>query len=76
MKVTEKVKPILVVEDEDTMGTSLRDWLIDDGFQVETIDEREKALEAELNSWDEEGKVIAKQVITRFPHLFPWFSKS
>jgi NADH-quinone oxidoreductase subunit E len=44
MEVAEKVKPILVVEDEAIMRESLRDWLTDSGYQVETTDEEEKAL--------------------------------
>lgn len=37
--------PILVVEDEAIMRESLRDWLIDDGFQVVTAEDGEEALE-------------------------------
>lgn len=44
MKVTERVKPILVVEDEAIMRESLRDWLTDVGYQVETAEEGDKAL--------------------------------
>jgi NADH-quinone oxidoreductase subunit E len=44
MEVAEKVRPILVVEDESIMRESLRDWLTDAGYQVETADEEEKAL--------------------------------
>jgi NADH-quinone oxidoreductase subunit E len=44
MEVAEKVKPILVVEDEAIMRESLRDWLTDAGYQVETAEEEEKAL--------------------------------
>jgi len=40
----EKVKPILVVEDEAIMRESLRDWLTDGGYQVETAEEGEEAL--------------------------------
>jgi CheY-like chemotaxis protein len=42
----EKVKPILIVEDEAIEREALRDWLIDDGYKVETAEEGEKALEA------------------------------
>jgi DNA-binding response OmpR family regulator len=38
------MKPILIVEDETVMRESLRDWLTDGGYQVETADEGEKAL--------------------------------
>jgi nucleotide-binding universal stress UspA family protein/FixJ family two-component response regulator len=42
----EKMKPILIVEDEAIMRESLQDWLTDGGYQVETVDEGEKALKA------------------------------
>jgi len=42
----EKMKPILVVEDETIMRESLRDWLTDDGYRVETAKAGEEALEA------------------------------
>lgn len=44
MKVAERAKPILVVEDEAIMRESLRDWLSDVGYQVETAEEKDKAL--------------------------------
>ena len=44
MQVVEGVKPILVVEDEAIMRESLRDWLSDVGYQVETAEEGDKAL--------------------------------
>ena len=44
MQVAERVKPILVVEDEAIMRESLRDWLTDAGYQVETAEEEDKAL--------------------------------
>ncbi|GAG94083.1 unnamed protein product, partial [marine sediment metagenome] len=40
------MKPILIVEDEAIMRESLRDWLTDGGYQVETAKEGEEALEA------------------------------
>ncbi len=75
MKVAERAKPILVVEDEAIMRESPRDWLSDVGYQVETTGEGELALRAELGSWDEEGRVIAEQIITRFPRLFSYYYK-
>jgi len=42
----EKMKPVLVVDDEATMRESLRDWLTDSGYHVETAEEGEEALEA------------------------------
>ena len=38
------MKPILVVDDEAVMRESLRDWLTDGGYQVETAEEGEEAL--------------------------------
>ncbi len=38
------MKPILVVDDEAIMRESLRDWLTDLGYQVETAEEGEQAL--------------------------------
>jgi len=43
-KGDKKMKPILVVEDEAIMRESLRDWLTESGYQVETIDQGEEAL--------------------------------
>lgn len=40
------MKPILIVEDETIMRESLRDWLADEGYQVETVEQGEEALEA------------------------------
>jgi len=45
LKGGEEMKPILIVEDEAIMRESLRDWLTDSGYQVETAEEGEKALE-------------------------------
>ena len=38
------MKPILIVDDEAIMRESLRDWLTDLGYQVETAEEGEQAL--------------------------------
>ena len=40
------MKPILIVEDEAVMRESLRDWLTDGGYQVETAEEGKEALKA------------------------------
>jgi DNA-binding response OmpR family regulator len=42
----EKMKPILIVEDEAIEREALRDWLTDDGYKVETAGEGEEALAA------------------------------
>ena len=39
------MKPVLIVEDEAIMRESLRDWLKDVGYEVETAEEGEEALE-------------------------------
>jgi len=46
VKGGETMKPILIVEDEAIMRESLRDWLTDIGYQVETAEEGEEALKA------------------------------
>jgi len=46
IKGGEAMKPILIVEDEVTMRESLRDWLTDGGYPVETAEHGEEALEA------------------------------
>ena len=44
MALAEKPQPILLVEDEAIMRDSLRDWLTDAGYRVETAEDGEKAL--------------------------------
>jgi len=44
-KEVKEMKPVLIVEDEDIMRESLRDWLKDAGYEVETAEEGEEALE-------------------------------
>ena len=44
MEVKE-MKPVLIVEDEAIMRESLRDWLRDEGYEVDTAEEGEEALE-------------------------------
>ena len=40
-----KKKKILIVEDEAVMRESVRDWLIEDGYEVECVETGEEALE-------------------------------
>lgn len=40
-----EMKPVLIVEDEAIMRESLRDWLKDEGYEVETTEEGEEALQ-------------------------------
>jgi NADH-quinone oxidoreductase subunit E len=44
MQVKDRVKPILLVEDEAIMRESLQDWLANSGYQVETAQEAAEAL--------------------------------
>ncbi len=44
-KEVQQMKPVLIVEDEAIMRESLRDWLTDGGYEVETAEEGEEALE-------------------------------
>jgi len=44
-KEVKEMKPVLIVEDEAIMRESLRDWLKDVGYEVETAEEGEEALE-------------------------------
>jgi len=43
-KEMKRMKPILIVDDEAIMRESLRDWLTDSGYQVETAKDGEEAL--------------------------------
>jgi len=44
-KEGKEMKPVLIIEDETIMRESLRDWLKDEGYEVETAKEGEEALE-------------------------------
>ena len=44
-KEVKEMKPVLIIEDEAIMRESLRDWLKDEGYEVETAAEGEEALE-------------------------------
>jgi CheY-like chemotaxis protein len=44
-KEVKEMKPVLIVEDEAIVRESLRDWLKDVGYEVETAEEGEEALE-------------------------------
>jgi len=45
MKGGKDMKPILLVEDEAVMRESIKDWLTDVGYQVETVEDGEQALQ-------------------------------
>jgi len=40
-----KKRKILLVEDETVLREALRDWLTEDGYDVECVDSGEKALD-------------------------------
>jgi len=44
-KEVKEMKSVLIVEDETIMRESLRDWLKDEGYEVETAEEGEEALQ-------------------------------
>jgi DNA-binding response OmpR family regulator len=44
-KEVKEMKPVLIVEDEAIMRESLRDWLKDGGYEVETAERGEEALQ-------------------------------
>ena len=60
MEIAEKTKPVLVLEDEPVIREPLHDSLTEEAI-------------AELSSWDKEGRIIVKQIINRFPYLFPYY---
>ena len=43
-KEVKEMKPVLIVEDEAIMRESLRDWLKDEGYEVDVAEEGEEAL--------------------------------
>jgi len=76
----EKMKPILIVEDEAIMRGSLRDWLTDGGYQVETAEKGEEALKAiderdfdiailDLKLPGKDGIEVLREAREKSPHL-------
>jgi len=74
------MKPILVVDDEAIMRESLRDWLTDLGYQVETAEEGEQALKTvaeqdfgvvilDLRLPGKDGIEILKEARAKSPNL-------
>jgi len=74
------MKPILIVEDEASMRESLRDWLTDSGYQVETAEEGEEALKTiaeqdfgvvilDLKLPGKDGIEVLREAKERSPHL-------
>jgi len=80
IKGGEAMKPILIVEDEAIMRESLRDWLTDSGYQVETAEEGEAALKTiaeqdfgivilDLRLPGRDGVEVLKEARARRPQL-------
>ena len=44
-KEVREMKPVLIVEDEAILRESLRDWLREEGYEVDTAEEGEEALQ-------------------------------
>ena len=44
-KEVKEMKPVLIVEDENIMRDSLRDWLKEEGYEVDTAESGEEALQ-------------------------------
>ena len=74
------MKPILIVEDEAIMRESLRDWFRDEGYEVETAEEGEEALQRigekefgvavlDLRLPGKNGLEVLKEATTRNPKL-------
>jgi len=76
----ENMKPILIVEDETITREAIRDWLTDGGYQVETAEAGEKALEfiaeqdfgiviLDLKLPGKDGIEVLRQAKEKRPHL-------
>ena len=74
------MKPVLIVEDEAIMRESLRDWLKDAGYEVETAEEGEEALQRigevdfgivilDLRLPGKDGLEVLKEAKTQRPQL-------
>ncbi len=74
------MKPILIVEDEAVMRESLRDWLTDSGYQVETAEDGEEALKSiavqdfgllilDLRLPGKDGLEVLREVRAKSPQL-------
>ncbi len=79
-KEVKGMKPVLIVEDEAIMRESLRDWLKEGGYEVETAEEGEEALEKiaekefgvavlDLRLPGENGLEVLKRATERDPKL-------
>lgn len=76
----EKMKTILIVDDEEVMRDSLKDWLTSGGYEVETAEAGEEALKAmEVKDYDItildqrlpgiDGIQVLKEAKAKRPHL-------
>jgi bidirectional [NiFe] hydrogenase diaphorase subunit len=80
MKGGKEMKPILLVEDEAVMRESVRDWLTDVGYQVETVEDGEQALKTiaeqefgllilDLRLPGKDGLEVLQEARTKYPKL-------
>ena len=74
------MKPLLIVDDEPVMRESLRDWLTDSGYEVETAEDGEEALKTiaekdfdvailDLKLPGKDGIEVLKEARTKRPQL-------
>jgi DNA-binding response OmpR family regulator/NAD-dependent dihydropyrimidine dehydrogenase PreA subunit len=79
-KEVKRMKPILIVENEEIMRESLRDWLTTNGYQVETVEDGDTALATisqrefgllilDLRLPGKDGIEVLRQARTKSPQL-------
>ena len=79
-KEATKMKPVLIVEDEAIMRESLRDWLKDEGYEIETAEQGEEALHRigevdfgvvvlDLRLPGKDGLEVLKEAMAKRPQL-------
>lgn len=80
MTGNKRTKPILLVEDEAVMRESVRDWLTDVGYQIETAEDGEQALKTiaeqefglvilDLRLPGKDGLEVLREARAKYPQL-------